>query len=388
MRTAPIRFCRIVLPIFTAIIALAATGCGIPGEPSPPSLQLPARVNNLTAVRTASTVKLAWTMPVRTTDHISLKNPIQVEICRALQDGPCQQLAQITVNPGKQGSYEDALSGTLAHGSARLLIYRLHLQNHAGRSAGPSNSAYSAAGDAPPAVTGLTAEVRQGSVLLIWNSVSEQRFVPGQPAGPEPQRKQSIRIERLLIRPPRAPMPPKSKGKSARPLLAPPPPATSQTLVVPIKTSDPGHAVDASIEMNQRYRYVVERVVSLVLNGQSVEVAGQPSDPITVATTDIFPPPVPSGLAAVADPAGGAVDLSWTPDTAPDLAGYFLYRREVGSDVPGQAISPLDRPLTAPAFRDLNVKPGHRYAYSVSAIDESGNESDHSPEVVVRIPSH
>ena len=31
--------------------------------------------------------------------------------------------------------------------------------------------------------------------------------------------------------------------------------------------------------------------------------------------------------------------------------------------------------LLTPAFRDMNVQPGHRYFYTVTAVDRAGNES-------------
>lgn len=394
MKGHSIRSWRVAPPLLLAAVGLCLCGCGVPGEPSPPSLRLPARVGNLSAARVADTVRLAWTMPARTTDGIVLKRPVQVEICRALGKGPCDILVKMSAQPGKPASYRDVLSGLLAHGRAGLLTYRVSLKNGNGRSAGSSNPVYSAAGDAPPAVTGLAAEVRQGSVLLRWNSATERRIVPraasGKAGQARPVPKRSILIKRLLLVQPSPTgarqTPTKQKSSRNRALLAPAPPATVQMLAVPIKNYDPGHALDNSIEMNQHYRYVVERASSLTLDGHSVEIDGAPSDPITVDTTDIFPPPVPTGLAAVPDPAGGAVALSWTPDTVSDLAGYFLYRRELGSNLPSHAISPRDHPLTAPSFRDLNVEPGRRYAYSVSAVDQSGNESERSPEVIVEIP--
>jgi len=38
------------------------------------------------------------------------------------------------------------------------------------------------------------------------------------------------------------------------------------------------------------------------------------------------------------------------------------------------------------SFRDAEAQPGHTYAYSVSAIDQSNNESKPSPEVEETLP--
>jgi len=115
-----------------------------------------------------------------------------------------------------------------------------------------------------------------------------------------------------------------------------------------------------------------------------VEVQGSPSTAIVVTTTDVFPPAVPRGLVAVADEAAGAIDLSWSPNTDSDLAAYHVFRRDVDAGLPAQQIASVS---TEPSFRDTGVQPGHTYAYSISAIDQSGIESKHSPEVQETLPA-
>jgi hypothetical protein len=305
-------------------------------------------------------------MPTRTTDHIALQHPVTVRVCRVLENGLCANLASLLFPPGGAGAYTDELPADLAQGPDRLLRYEVILNNHAGKSAGPSNAAYSAAGVSPPAFTGLTGQVRPDGVLLSW-----------QPAA-EPQRSVSYRIERLQLDAPA----PKETPKSP---LAPAVPAAAQTLVVHGKDGeDPGHAIDNSALFNQRYRYALERVATLAVSGKSVEVQGLPSDAIVVATTDVFPPAVPQGLVAVADAAAGAIDLSWSPDSDSDLAAYHVYRRDVHGDVTAQRLASVG---VETSYRDAGAQPEHTYAYSVSAVDQSGNESKRSPEVEETLPS-
>jgi fibronectin type 3 domain-containing protein len=188
----------------------------------------------------------------------------------------------------------------------------------------------------------------------------------------------SFRIERLQLDVPVTQDTPKSP-------LAPTTPAAAQTLVVHEKDGvDPGHAIDSSALFNQRYRYVLERVATVAVSGQSMEVQGLPSETIVVATTDIFPPAVPQGLVAVADGAAGAIDLSWSPDTESDLAAYRVYRREVQGNLEAQRIASAG---VETSYRDTGVQPGYTYAYSLSAVDQSGNESKRSPEVEETLPS-
>jgi hypothetical protein len=355
----------VLLAIFTACLTI---GCGAPGAPQAPSLNLPAPVLNLSAVRIGNSVHLAWLMPTHTTDHVTLEHPVKVQVCRALKNGPCANLASVLLAPGKEGAYTDELPANLTQGADRLLRYEVVLNNHAGKSAAPSNTAYSAAGVGPPAVTGLTGQVRGDGVLLSW-----------QPAV-EPERPVSYRIERLQVT---APAPAASNNAPKSP-LAPSAAAAAQTLVVHGKDGqDPGHAIDTSALFNQRYRYELERVATLAVSGQSVEVQGLPSDAVVVATTDVFPPAVPQGLVAVADAAAGAIDLSWSPDSDSDLAAYHVYRRDVHGDVPAQRIASVG---VETSYRDAGVQPEHTYGYSVSAVDQSGNESKRCPEVEETLP--
>ncbi len=78
------------------------------------------------------------------------------------------------------------------------------------------------------------------------------------------------------------------------------------------------------------------------------------------------------------------LDLSWEANAEPDLAGYFVYRRDVGTQAPAARLNA--QPLPAPAFHDASIVAGHTYIYSVTAVDKSGNESKHSAESMVEIP--
>ena len=339
------RIAGFAFALLTILIAGSGNGCGSPGAPQPPSLNLPTPVLNLSAVRIGNSVHLAWTMPTRTTDHIALQRPVKVQVCRALEKGACANVGSLSLEPGKEGTYTDELPAEFVQGPDRLLRYEVFLNNHAGKSAGPSNVAYSAAGVSPPAVTGLTAQVRGDGVLLSWQPVARAREIG--------------------VLPHRAPAtgPPPAPQETPKSPLAPAVPAASQTLVVHGKEGgDPGHAIDASALFNQRYRYSLERVATIAVSGQSVEVQGLPSEAIVVATTDVFPPAVPQGLVAVADAAAGAIDLSWSPDSDSDLAAYHVYRRDVHGDSTAQRIASVG---VETSYRDAGAQPEHTYAYSV-----------------------
>jgi hypothetical protein len=354
------------------LVFLFAIGCGQTGAPLPPSLQLPAPVDDLSASRIANRVQLKWTMPRRTTDKLPLKGAQPVHICRRLGEGPCTPVADVSFPPEKPASYDDPLPAALTEGESRPLIYSIEVRNHRGRSAGGSNLAYTAAGAPPPPFTGASVTVTADGVLLHWQPAS----LTGE------QHKVSIR--RTLLSLPEKKTSSNAEDKSRTPFGNATPLVVDQDLIVRLPSgADPGHALDPDAAFGQRYSYRISRIDTVSLAGKSVDIEGPISPEIVVETKDVFPPHIPAGLFAVSAPEEGAIDLSWSPNTEPDLAGYAVYRSESGSSP--QRISG-SAPLDTSNFRDKTAMPGHEYAYSVTAIDHSGNESARSPEAKETLP--
>jgi len=352
------------------LLSLAILGCGQTGAPAAPSLQLPTPIADLSANRIANHVHLQWTMPRRTTDKLALKGPQAVHICRRVDDGPCATVADVSFPPDKPASYDDPLPADLGEGSIRQLIYSIEVRNRHGRSAGGSNLAYTAAGAAPPAFTGTSATVATDGVLLRWQ--------PASLTGDE----HKVSIHRTLLSPPK---PVKSENNAKSPFgSATPPLVQDQDLIVRLPgATDTGQALDPDASFDVRYSYRISRINTVVLAGKSIDMEGPISPELVVETKDVFPPRVPSGLAAVSAPEEGAIDLSWSPNTEPDLAGYAVYRSDGGGTA--QRISGT-APLDTPNFRDRTAVPGRIYAYSVAAIDRDGNESARSAEATESLP--
>jgi len=360
-----------------AVLILA--GCGTPGAPQPPSLKLPVPVADLAASRAGNQVTLTWTMPKKSTDKLLLKGSVAAYVCRKeAAGGNCVAAGgEVQFAPGAIGSFTETLPAELAAGAPRPLSYFVELRNHKGRSAGLSNAAVVLAGEAPAPVANLSAEVRKAGVVLRWS--------PMQTAAQE----SSIRLRRKLRNPP--PAKPPQQG-----LLTPQPEPVEQNLLVDSCAPEAGkggcRALDSSIRFGQAYEYRAQRVARVTVEGKTLELAGELSAPVRVEALDIFPPAVPTGLAAVAttgDNGAGsapqyAIDLSWQPVTDADLAGYAVYRRE--GDGGWQRISPAG-PLVPPAFHDSQVQPGHSYRYAVSSIDQGGNESARSAETEESVPN-
>lgn len=356
--------------VATVLVALLA-GCGTPGAPQPPSLNLPDPVTDLSAVRTGSQILLTWTMPKRNTDKLPLNTNLAVLICRREETssggGECVLAGRLELAPGLDGSFSETLPVKLAIGSLRPLNYYVELKNRKGRSAGLSNAATILAGQAPAPVAGLTAEVHRAGIVLRWSTDGSS---------------QSIRLRRTLL----TPVP-------AKPRTGPLPPAPEpieRNLVIDGAASGRSQALDNKITLGNTYEYRAQRLVRESVNGETIELDGELSPPIRVEALDVFPPAVPAELAAVAtaaDTASGgsaSIDLNWQPNTEADLAGYEVYRRE--DLTPWERISG-DQPVAGPAFHDDHVLPGHSYRYAVSAVDKAGHESGRSEEAREAVPS-
>jgi hypothetical protein len=239
------------------------------------------------------------------------------------------------------------------------------------------------AGEAPPPIQDLSATIVERGVLLRWQSVANL------------QTDTFIQLQRTLLTP--------ANGNSIKTTgLALPAEPTEQTLRVTPETgqTDLGKALDSGIVSNRKYLYRATRITRRKIVANWFEVASVPSSPADIFTRDTFPPAAPKSLAAVPVAAainGGQpeVDLSWSANVEPDIAQYLIYRRDEDLQASRHQSTPEQlapenpaKPIVAPAFRDLHVQPGHAYAYSIVAVDNSGNKSAESREVVVTVPNH
>jgi len=318
-----------------ALLTAGISGCASPGPARPPSLHLPRPATGLTATRTGDDVVLHWTTPDKTTDNLNVQPALTAEVCRELPPATaCTPVKRLAVHPGPTETAE-SLPSQLTAGPAILLAYRVQLFNTKGRSAGLSSPAFAASGAAPPPVVGLKATpVREGA-MLEWQP---------QPAAA------AVELDRILVQT-KAPQMPSAK----QPLQLTPSPPTEVHLRAGGQSADPGGTIDPTAERGEIYRYTAQRVRSVTLDGHALEIRSTLSPTITVVMHDTFPPRTPTGLAAV--PSTDGIDLSWEPNTEPDLAGYIVYRRQVSST--GEAIGTPTRltstPTPAPAFSDRST---------------------------------
>ncbi len=345
------------MPCTLAAAALLCS-CASPGVPRPPSLRLPEKASSLSAERIGSEVRLHWTTPARTTAGDAITGVLTAVICRAPvvsgKTAACAPVRQIAVTPGPAEA-EDVLPGPSRVGADSLLEYRVELRNDRGRSAGLSDPAFAPAGRAPETPASLAATARREGVLLTWQP--ESGGAPGV----------VMELHRTTGALPAAQS---AAGKKS---------PRSDIVLVAAAQADASGMVDRSAQDGQMYTYVVQRVRAVKLEGRPLELRSALSAPVSLTVHDTFPPQVPRGLSTI--PGGGfgaalSVDLSWEPNGEQDLLGYNVYRSVDG----GKALLLTRTAVPGPAYRDLQVAPGHTYAYRITAVDVHGNESAQGPE--------
>lgn len=76
------------------------------------------------------------------------------------------------------------------------------------------------------------------------------------------------------------------------------------------------------------------------------------------------------------------INVSWNPNTEPDLAGYRLYVGEAS----GQYGEPVDVGNVTGHVMEITPQHGATYYFALTAYDTSGNESGYSDEATCFIP--
>jgi hypothetical protein len=355
------------LSAILATLLSLTIGCASPGNPRPPSLNLPEVVTDLTARRIGDQVELHWTTPSRTTDGVDIKGALTAELCHQTDPAAdCSPTKRIAVTPGASQA-TDTLPPSLITDPTTLLSYHVQILNAAGRSAGRSAPAFVAAGTAPPPVQQLRVTPTRDGAILQWQS---------QPTT------SAVELLRTLPNAPKPAAPSPAKPKSPVQLAAPNP--NEVRLQTPNNKPDAGGTIDRTARRGETYTYTAQRIRTVTLDGHSLELRSPVSSPVTRLLNDTFPPQTPTGLAAVPSGSDASIDLSWQADTETDLAGYHVYRQELSTT--NQPLGSLQRltqtPLPGPAFHDASAVTGHHYAYRVTAIDATGNESPPSAPVL------
>jgi len=355
---------RIHALLLMCLVITGLTGCGAPGAPLPPSLGIPKPVSDLKAVRKGDTVTLTWSAPEETSDGALIRKPGKMAVSRVLQASQGGGttpvvVAVVPLEPALKDQQpptaSDSLADLLKAPQGDFVTYYVVSRSSSGKSAGTSNQASVPMVPTPPAPQRVKGVAVAQGVSLAWD----------QPWPPQNQtRLSALYVYRIMRR---------EEG------------STAASMITQLNAGNQAMAfIDTGIEWQKHYDYWVIPVTLWEGAGKKGEVEGEDSPVASVFANDIFPPAPPVGLQAVASGLAEQrfIDLTWTSNTETDLAGYNVYRR-ARSEAPVRISSGL---IKTPSFRDVNVQPGVKYFYSVSAIDLRNNESEKSEETSETLP--
>lgn len=371
-----------ILAIFQFLfsICLFSNGCGAPGEPVPPAPPVPVAIGDLAAHQAGDGVQLSFTLPSNSISGQKLAAPPGVEILRGTikPDGSAdtKSFRVVYTIPGAlmedyrtdgRVNFTDPIAPeeTKSHPGGTV-AYVVRTRASQKRTSADSNAVMLRVFPVPAPVSTVEARVTESAIELTWP-------VPAATAAGEPVANISgYKIYRSETQSPAAGAStqglPQSKPESHAALLA---------------SSETNSFRDTSMLFDHTYVYLVRSVVQI----EGSELESSDSQPVTVTPRDVFPPAAPQGLVAALLPGSAPgtvlVDLSWSINLETDLAGYHVYR-SAQEGTRGQLVTP--DLLPTPAVRDTSVEPGHRYWYTVTAVDRAGNESLPSASVVVEVP--
>jgi fibronectin type 3 domain-containing protein len=145
--------------------------------------------------------------------------------------------------------------------------------------------------------------------------------------------------------------------------------------VSPVNTNPlaAGEFTDSGLQNGKEYVYQVRSaqvIGSAIIEGEGISVTARPKDKT--------PPMVPTDIKGLKEKS--SVVLSWAENKEKDLAGYNVYR-----SVHGKTTKMNRQPLTSPRFIDDKTDDERFISYSVTAVDQTGNESDRSREFTIML---
>ncbi len=304
-----------------SLTLLAVAACGKVGDPLPPFLRVPESAVDFTVEQVGYELRFRWTNPSRNLDQ-----SLSTDLARAFIQAGDEVIADLEVEgPGVQEAFR--LPSRNLVGVDRE--YSVFFGTDRGRFSEPSRPVRFSVVPIPGAGPVPASAVDQSRVRLDWAPPAENGdLVDGY---------RVYRSGELLTRE-----------------------------LLPDLFFD-----DLTFVEGATYAYVVAGVRTI--EGRLIQ--GEPYPALDVVAADRTPPAAPENVRIV--PYNTGAFIRWRQNTETDIARYRVYRRSrddsplVPIDDGGQIITFYD---------DGEYRPG--FAYSVSAVDESGNEGPVSEAVL------
>lgn len=354
------------------------TSCGKKGAIYPPIIRKPQRIENFTAIQRGDKIVLEWTNPTTYIDGESLEGVEEVEIWLALEkvgkkrskseefrqeEAPVveEQIAEeeflkkaaLYLSLGKEKFPE-----YLIIGSEGSRFYQYHYQLRQEdflsskytfglriRDRKKRKSDFSMLLAIRPQAIPLPpryvhSEVQKDRIVVLWEAPLENidRSLPAIVKGYNVFRGEGDARPRLLNR----------------------------SLIKEKKYHD------TNIVFGKTYHYFVRASAT----DSSPYLQSTDSKVIEVEAKDTFPPEAPTGLVAIKGE--DFISLAWDGNQEKDLAGYMVWRKEKGEEEYSLLTPDLIRENT---YTDKEIEKYKSYVYSITALDQAGNESKMSKSI-------
>jgi len=363
---------------FCALFLLAALACGKRGDPRPPVPIIPKATSDLVVTQRGSKVILTWSYPSLTTAGKNLTDVRRVVVYRASEEFPVAPAGSIDtsvpqpVNPfakippltpaqfqkqrtrvdaieasslpsvtnGARLVYEDTPQIHTSDGRPIRQTYAVVTETSSARG-DVSNLAAIVPVDVPSPPYDVKADAKAEGIVLSWQKPSDAKpDLPG------------YNVYR--------------RGEKE----------SEDVLAAPINTAPVSTTTYTDTPAYGTFTYVVRAVAST----GTPRIESEPSSAVAATFKDLMPPPAPASMNALLET--HAVRLVWEPVSAPDLAGYMLYREEgIGhAEQPGgiKSVGVIDlihHLISTTTYVDPDANLGIAYRYAVTAVDKNGNES-------------
>jgi hypothetical protein len=362
------------------LVLLVAAGCGVPGDPIPPSPPIPVTVTDLSATQLGDGVLLVFTAPNKSTRGERLTEPVTVEVLRGslradgLPDPRSLHVVDTIPGPLLRGYIQDDKVQFLEHIAAdeirahlgETAVFTVRTRVSERKVSADSNTQVVSLYTVPERVEAVQVRETENSIQLSW--AAPERTSSGEPLTGGA----SYHVYR-------GELDPASKEAGEKDLHD----AVWKSPLIQIAATTTPEYQDSGFDYGKTYVYVIRSVISV--NGKPLESSD--SRPLIITPADTFPPAAPQDVVEAVlpgtNPGSSVVDLSWAINVETDLAGYRVYRSERENER-GQLLTP--NLLPSPAYRDNEVATGRRYWYVVTAVDRAGNESAPSAALLVEIP--
>lgn len=303
------------------LLSVCLGGCGKVGPPLPPIIAVPQPIDDLRVAQTGYDLRFDWTNPRLHVDQ----TPIE-ELTRLVIRAGGEVF--LDVPAGAPGGGQSAIRRGVGDQAGSTLVFSVEVAGRGGGFSQPSPGVSLTILEVPGAIADLAARVDEGVVFLRWGTPPENAGLTDR-----------LRLYRAGV---------------VRAEL----PASARTYE------------DTPYVTGETYPY---RVVA-VRSGGGGPVEGVAGPGLNVVAEDVFPPQSPSGLALRVE--NGQALLTWEAGSERDLAGYRVYRREAAG---GSFVGVGPALVLGNGFTGQGYGPG--MAYTVTALDETGNESERAAPV-------